>query len=31
LDEMVGGGALGEAVARSQIQLLTEYLQAIQQ
>jgi hypothetical protein len=28
---MVGGGSLGEAVARSHIQLLLEYLQAIQQ
>jgi len=27
----VGGGSLGEAVARSHIQLLVEYLQAIQQ
>ena len=31
LEEMVGGGSLGEAVARSYIQLLVEYLQAIQQ
>jgi mono/diheme cytochrome c family protein len=31
LEEMVGGGSLGEAVARSYIQLLIEYLQAIQQ
>jgi len=30
-EEMVGGGSLGEAVARSHIQLLIEYLQAIQQ
>jgi mono/diheme cytochrome c family protein len=29
-EEMVGGGSLGEAVARSHIQLLVEYLQAIQ-
>jgi mono/diheme cytochrome c family protein len=31
LEEMVGGGSLGEAVARSSLQLLVEYLQAIQQ
>src|SRR5512132_2502703 len=31
LEEIVGGGSLGEAVARSSIQLLVEYLQAIQQ
>jgi mono/diheme cytochrome c family protein len=30
-EEMVGGGSLGEAVARSRMQLLVEYLQAIQQ
>jgi mono/diheme cytochrome c family protein len=30
LEEMMGGGSLGEAVARSSIQLLVEYLQAIQ-
>jgi mono/diheme cytochrome c family protein len=31
LEEMVGGGSLGEAFARSRLQLLVEYLQAIQQ
>ena len=30
-EEMVGGGSLGEAVVRSNIQLLIEYLQSIQQ
>ena len=30
VEEMVGGGSLGEAVARSSIQLLVEYLQALQ-
>jgi mono/diheme cytochrome c family protein len=29
-EEMVGGGSLGEAVARSHMQFLVEYLQAIQ-
>ena len=30
-EEMVGGGSLGEAVARSHLQLLIDYLQSIQQ
>jgi mono/diheme cytochrome c family protein len=30
-EEMVGGGSLGEAVARNKLQRLIEYLQSIQQ
>jgi mono/diheme cytochrome c family protein len=30
-EEMVGGGSLGEASARNKLQILIEYLQAIQQ
>jgi hypothetical protein len=30
-EELVGGGSLGEAVARSKLRVLIEYLQAIQQ
>jgi hypothetical protein len=30
-EEIAGGGSLGEAVARSKLQVLVEYLQSIQQ